>query len=191
MFLRKTSVGREPLAVAMSGVRMGERVLQVGLNEPRVAGALAAKAGLTGESTIVVPDEATADRARRAASDAGALAQVMVHSLERLSFDTGSFDVAVIHNRDGQLATPGTSVAALGECRRVLRSGGRVVVLETGTRTGLGGMFRPRALVRAETGEATIGRLEAAGFKAVRILGDRDGYRFIEGLKVEATTRGS
>jgi ubiquinone/menaquinone biosynthesis C-methylase UbiE len=183
MFLRESTVGREPLAVAMSGVRLGERVLQIGTTDPRVTGALAAKPGLTGESAIVVADEAAAERARRAAADAGALLHVVVHSLERLPFEGGSFDVAVFHAGDVPAGTA-SRAGALGECRRVLRSGGRIVVLEAGTRRGLAGIFRARVQDPREAG-ATPRDLEEAGFKAVRILGDRDGCRFIEGLKVD------
>ena len=60
MFLRQSTVGREPLAIAMSGVRMGERLLQIGMDTPVVSGLLAAKPGLSGESAMVVPDDATA-----------------------------------------------------------------------------------------------------------------------------------
>ena len=60
MFLRQSTVGREPLAIAMSGVRMGERLLQIGMDTPVVTGLLAAKPGLSGESAMVVPDDATA-----------------------------------------------------------------------------------------------------------------------------------
>ena len=52
MFLRHSAVGREPLAVAMSGVRMGERLLQISADDTSVVGALAAKPGLSGESVI-------------------------------------------------------------------------------------------------------------------------------------------
>lgn len=181
-FLRESTVGREPLAVAMSGVRLGERVLQIGITDRRVTGALAAKPGLSGESAIVVTDEAAAEVARRAAADAGALVHVAVHALERLPFESGSFDVAVVHAGDAQAAAGVPRAGVLGECRRVLRSGGRIVVLEAGTRTGLAGIFRARE--PREAG-ATSQELQAAGFQAVRILGDRDGCRFIEGLKVD------
>ena len=43
MFLRQSTVGREPLAIAMSGVRMGERLLQIGMDTPVVTALLAAK----------------------------------------------------------------------------------------------------------------------------------------------------
>jgi ubiquinone/menaquinone biosynthesis C-methylase UbiE len=183
MFLRESTVGREPLAVAMSGIRLGERVLQIGITEARVMGALAAKPGLTGESAIAVADEASADRARRAAADAGALVHVVVLPLERFPFEAGSFDVVVVHASDVP-AAGASRAGVLGECRRVLRSGGRIVVLEAGTRTGFVGIFRARAQESRDAG-ATTRELEAAGFQAVRILGDRDGCRFIEGLKID------
>ena len=48
MFLRKSRI--EPLPVTMSAVRMGERVLQVGLDDPALASTLAGKAGLSGSA---------------------------------------------------------------------------------------------------------------------------------------------
>src|SRR5262245_17942282 len=69
MFLRQSSVGREPLAVTMSAVRLGERALQIGLDDPKVAAAIAAKTGITGLATIVVSDEAAAGTAREAAGE--------------------------------------------------------------------------------------------------------------------------
>ena len=55
MFLRQSTVGREPLAIAMSGVRMGERLLQIGMDTPVVTSLLAARPGLSGESALVAP----------------------------------------------------------------------------------------------------------------------------------------
>jgi ubiquinone/menaquinone biosynthesis C-methylase UbiE len=184
VFLRQSTVGREPLAIAMSGIRMGERLLQIGIDTPPVTSLLAAKPGLSGASSIVLIDEATAAQARRAVSETGALVDIAVHALDALPFDNGSFDLVVFHNRTGQLSShvTGDDVRALGECHRVLRSGGRIVMLESGTPSGLIAKFRGRK----EQGQpdAAIRALEAAGFRAVRMLGDRDGYRFVEGLKV-------
>jgi ubiquinone/menaquinone biosynthesis C-methylase UbiE len=72
----------------------------------------------------------------------------------------------------------------LTECRRVLRAGGRLLALEAGTQTGLRGLFggtKPDA--RYEGSAWTAAALDAAGFRPVRTIGDRQGYRFIEGLK--------
>ena len=65
MFLRKVAAC-EPLAVAMSGVRLGERLLQIGVDDPPLLGALAAKVGLSGHAAVVTLDERSARaRARR------------------------------------------------------------------------------------------------------------------------------
>jgi len=184
MFLRQSTVGREPLAIAMSGVRMGERLLQVGMDTPEVTALLAAKPGLSGESSMVVPDDKTAVSARRAAEKAGALVNIRVHDLETLPFDPHSFDLVVVHNRDGQLANlnDGKRSRALQECRRVLRSGGRVVVIDKGTPSGLTAIFQSRR--EPDAMSATIKALEMAGFRSVRSLGDREGYSFVEGVSV-------
>ena len=184
MFLRQSTVGREPLAIAMSGVRMGERLLQIGMDTPVVTSLLAARPGLSGESAIVVVDEGMASQARRAISETGALVNVAVNPLDALPFSDRSFDVVVVHNRNGRLASLlERGSRTLAECRRVLRPGGRTVVIERGAASGLKALFQPR--VDSGGPDGTVGALEAAGFRAVRMLGDRDSYRFVEGLRVE------
>jgi ubiquinone/menaquinone biosynthesis C-methylase UbiE len=183
MFLRQSTVGREPLAIAMSGVRMGERVLQIGMDTPLVTGLIAAKPGLSGESAIVVADETTAAHVRRAIDQTSALVNIGVHELDALPFDRSSYDLVVVHDRDGQTLTASRASQILSECRRVLRSGGRVVVIGKGTPSGLAAIFQSRP----DPGltDNTIRALQAAGFRSVRALGDRDGYGFVEGLNVE------
>jgi ubiquinone/menaquinone biosynthesis C-methylase UbiE len=184
-FLRK-SAARDPLPVTMSGVRMGERLLQVGVNEARLAGLLAAKVGLSGHAAMIVRDEAAAARARAGIDDAGVLVDLHVSPLDTLPFPPDAFDAIVVHNMDNLLASiNGTQRAAtVGEWRRVLRHGGRIVVIEGGTRGGLGALLRPGPKTDAdyERGGGTIATLETAGFRPVRLLGDREGYKFIEGL---------
>lgn len=182
-FLRESTVGREPLPVSMSGIGRGERVLQVGVDDPSVAGAIGARPGLNGQAVIVAFDEAGGDRVRRAVADAGALVEVVVHAPESLPFDADAFDAAVLHNRQRWLAAPDPAAGrrAAAECLRVLRAGGRVMVIETGTPTGL--LVRLRGGGQAGPDEPTEQILLAAGFRAVRVLADRDGYRFVEGVK--------
>jgi ubiquinone/menaquinone biosynthesis C-methylase UbiE len=187
MFLRKSSVGVEPLAVSMSGARLGERALQVGLDDPGIAAAIAAKTGMTGQATIVVADDGAAASARAAIAEAGGLGDVhVVGQLHPLPFADNAYDLVVVHTARGLLASRAKDVRrqVLEECRRVLRAGGRLIALESGSPTGLRGLFggaRPDAPYEAAGGTASA--LETAGFRAVRTLGDRQGYRFIEGLK--------
>jgi SAM-dependent methyltransferase len=181
MFLRESTVGREPLAVSMSGVRAGERVLQIGGSDPAIVRAIGEKVGLTGLSTIVVGNETAATRLRSAVGEGLAVADVRIEPLDRLPFDDAIYDVAIVHNADGLLTSLDSAVreSVMRQWRRVLRPGGRVIVLDPGAPTGL------RALFGAKSASAvdTVAALQAAGFSAVRVLGDRQGYRFIEGLK--------
>jgi len=186
-FLRKPAIKRAPLPITMSGVRMGERLLQIGVNDSRLAGVLVAKVGLSGHAAIAVADERAASRARDAAAEAGALADIRVTPLHTLPFDTSGFDVIVINSADGLLAAvdADTRSRLLSECHRVLRQGGRVVAIEAELRSGLAALLRARrpddsAYVAAG---GTPGAMEAAGFKPVRLLAEREGYRFTEGLK--------
>jgi SAM-dependent methyltransferase len=168
-------------------VRLGERALQVGLDDPRIAASIAAKTGMTGQANLVVGDEATARTARDAVAEAGGLGDVhVVAALHPLPFADESYDVVVVHGVRGLLSSLSRDARGrlLAECRRVLRAGGRLLALETGTLTGIRGLFggtKPDAGYEGSGGTAAA--LEAAGFRPVRTLGDRQGYRFIEGLK--------
>ena len=166
-FLRKSK--RESLPVAMSGVRMGERALQIGVDDPALAGAIASKVGLSGQAAIVVSDEPAAQIARGAAAKAGALVDVHVAPLHSLPITDGAFDLVVLHSMKGWLASlgEGNRTAILRDVMRVLRTGGRLIVIES-TRGGPG---------------AGIDALALGGFKAARVLAEREGYRFTEGLK--------
>lgn len=179
-FLRKSSLERLP--VAMTGVRMGERALQIGLDDPSLVGALAAKVGMSGLAAIAVRTEADAVRARAAASQAGALAEVTVTPFSALPFEAGSFDVIVLHANRVPISMQDTEAAAtLREGYRLLRAGGRLVIVEGGARKS------PLAFLRSAPklpdiadGVRAVG---AAGFRAARLLAEHEGYRFTEGLK--------
>ena len=187
MFLRKTGVGRDPLVMAMSGVRLGERLLQIGVDDPAVLGALAARVGLSGHAAVVVLDERSAERARHGIANASTLADVDVTSDGTLPFDEGAFDVVVVHSVNGLLASldAGSRAQLLQHVHRATRSGGRVIVTEAGERSGVSAMFAPapKKDERYETAGGTIAAMQNAGFKPVRLLADRDGLLFTEGLK--------
>ena len=72
MFLRKAK-RREPVPITMTGVRMGERVLQVGVDDASVAGAIAAKAGLSGNAAALVTDAESDARLRAALGEQAVL----------------------------------------------------------------------------------------------------------------------
>lgn len=169
MFFLRKAKQQEQLPVTMSGVRMGERALQVGIDDASLVGAIAAKVGLSGHAAIAVADEAAAATARAAAEKAGVLVDLHVAPLHTLPFADDSFDVVVLHARSGWLAAldEGARQAILRDAHRVLRGGGRLVAIEGPAGTA-------------------VDALPLAGFKASRVLAERDGYRFAEGLKPRA-----
>jgi ubiquinone/menaquinone biosynthesis C-methylase UbiE len=184
MFLRKSRL--EPLPVTMSAVRMGERVLQVGIDDAAIAAAIAAKVGLSGSAAIAVADESAAARAQSATAKAGLLVDIKVTTLSALPFDDEAFDLIVVHAARGLLAPldPGARASAMREWHRVLRHGGRVMTIEPGTATGLGSMFKQsRGAEPSGAGAGMVAALRSAGFRSARMLADREGLKFAEGIK--------
>ena len=184
MFLRKSAI--EPLPVTMSAVRMGDRVLQVGIDDPAIASTLASKVGLSGYAAIGVFDDASAGRAQSAAANAGILVDIKVSAPSSLPFDNDTFDLVIVHSARGLVASLDAEAraAAMREWRRVLRHGGRVMTIEGGAVTGLKAMLHRQPVNETyEAAGGVITALEAAGFKAVRLLADREGLKFAEGVK--------
>jgi SAM-dependent methyltransferase len=179
--------GPHALAVAMTAVRMGERQLLVG-DDVELFAQLAAEAGLTGRSCAVVGSEAAAARVEAAAASGGVLMDVERGALPTLPVGDGEFDVAVLDAGPTLLSGLDATGRAnlLRSVHRALRVGGRVVIVE-GQAPKFFGLVRTRPAgldaFRAEGGSAKL--LEAAGFHPVRILADREGQRFTEGLKTQ------
>jgi len=177
---------RYALALAMAGVRMGERLLMVGDDAP-LAAQLAAKVGLTGRSVVVVGSEAAAARVTAAAAEAGVLLEdVRVGALPELAVDDGAFDAAIVDAGPTFLTAldgPGRTDLALS-LARALRPGGRLIIVEGRPKSPLKAFqARPAALDAFRAAGGATALLEAAGFHPVRLLADRDGQRFTEGLR--------
>lgn len=172
MLTRKRNRTMDPLQVSMTGVRMGERFLQIGCHDRTLLAGLAAKAGLSGTAAVAAFDEQQAKRAGGVGAKIGAL--IETHRVEGLAlpFDSHQFDMVVVDDTGGDFAkiADEARLAYLREALRTVRQGGRVELIE-------GTHARPQ-------GYDAIGDLESAGFKPVRLLAERDGYRFIEGLRV-------
>ncbi len=178
--LLKTRSGRgmEPLHVSMTGVKMGERFLMIGCDDRALMAGLASKVGLSGVAAVATFDEESAQRARNVGAKIGALIEVQPIEDVKLSFDGDAFDMVVIDDTRGGFAARSAEdrSAYLREARRVVRPGGRIEVVE-----GLGGgMFGRTARTNSND---TAAALTTAGFKPVRVLAERDGFRFVEGLK--------
>jgi ubiquinone/menaquinone biosynthesis C-methylase UbiE len=178
------------LLVAMTGVQMGERLLQIGSADRAMLGALASKVGLSGRAAVVVFTDDEQARAQASAARAGALVDVDRSRDGTIAFEEHGFDLLVIDNTGDLITTmtPERRVRTLQEAHRVLRPGGRIIVVEAAERGGLGALFSRRASNEQfrNLGGATTA-LEAEGFRSVRVLAEREGRRFIEGLRARGT----
>jgi SAM-dependent methyltransferase len=172
----------DPLALSMSGVKLGDRALVLG-DDPPLLASIAVKTGLTGRTCAVVEGEERARRVRDAAERDGALVESFAAPVTRLPLDGESFDVVVLRDVLPSL-TPERRVACLHEVLRVLRPGGRCLVIDPAPRGGLGGILSRRGQdpFYAERGGAPTA-LQAEGFRAVRTIAEREGLCFVEGVK--------
>jgi ubiquinone/menaquinone biosynthesis C-methylase UbiE len=178
---------KHALAVAMSGIKLGDRLLQIGTTDPSLLAALSAKSGMSGRACVAAASNDEAARAQRAAENAGVLLEVEIAPPGSLPYDAGAFDVVVIDNQNGLVANmkPEQRVAALQQARRVLAPRGRIVIIERAPRAGLGALLS-RAAAPTDPHYQTTGgaltALRAEGFKSVRLLAERDGLSFFEGM---------
>src|SRR6185312_9857156 len=127
--------------------------------------------------------------ARKGAAKAGVLVEIEIAPPTHLPADEASFDLAVVDDTDGLLGTMRAEdrVATIRELLRILRPGGRVVILGAAPRGGFGAI-----LTHAQSGppftasgQANLA-LQADGFKSVRTLAEREGLVFVEGVKPRA-----
>jgi demethylmenaquinone methyltransferase/2-methoxy-6-polyprenyl-1,4-benzoquinol methylase len=114
-------------AVAASGVRAGDRVLDVAGGTGDLARAFARRVGPTGEVWLSDINGAMLRVGRDRLLDAGLAAPILQCDAERLPLRSGTFDcVSVAFG----LRNMTHKEAALAEMGRVLRPGGRLLVLE-------------------------------------------------------------
>ena len=153
--------GQGELIAQMVGTRLGDRVLVIGGGDGRLVAGVGAPTGLTGRVAAVEPDAATANRVELAATAAGVLVEVMTAPVERLPFEDAAFDVAIVP----MPATAEAAAAALTDAWRVVRTGGRAMVV---------------AAAGTPPSAAILDALGRAGFRAARLLGEREGLAFYE-----------
>jgi hypothetical protein len=170
MLTRKRARTMDPLQVSMTGVRMGERFLLIECHDPSLLSGLAMKVGLSGTAAVAAFSDDEARRAADVGRKVGALIEV-----ERLDggrpwpYADELFDMVVIDDTRDTFGESRGSATVLLHAWRALRKGGRIELITRSKDTG--GRADP------------IDALTQAGFKPARLLAERDGLRFIEGLK--------
>jgi SAM-dependent methyltransferase len=171
MLMKKGRGGSmDPLHVSMTGVRMGERFLQIGVHDKALLAGLAAKVGLSGTSAVAALDEGDAKRARAIGVKVGAL--IEVHDIDEgraWPIADAQFDMVVVDDSQDTFWAFEKPGALLRNALGALRPGGRIEVV---------------TLVKSAHEQVDFQRqLEEAGFKPVRVLAERGRLRFVEGLR--------
>jgi ubiquinone/menaquinone biosynthesis C-methylase UbiE len=180
---------KHSLAIAMTGVKLGDRLLNIGCTDSSLLGAVSAKVGLSGRACAIVPTEADAARARRGAEKAGVLLEIETGNLDNFPFEDGAFNLIVLDNQEGLLSTmrPEQRVATLKQSFRTLEPRGRIVVIERGARGGLGALVKssstPQSDPHYRSSGGAVTALQAEGFRGARVLAERDGLSFFEGVR--------
>ena len=178
----KSATPQDPLAVVMTGVKLGDRLLVIGCGQPKLVAQLALKPGLTGRTCALDENAAASARAADMALREGALLESETAPYTSLPHNNSAFDIVVVNHALGALP-PERRAALLNEARRVLRDGGRCVAIEPASRRGLAALIAGSRAAATETEAA----FTSAGFRAVRILAEREGLAFIEGARRNST----
>ena len=163
----KRSGEKHGLAIAMTGIKLGDRYLQIGCTDASLLAAIASKVGLSGRACAIVSSEDDARRARKSVEIGGMLLEIeTTRSLDTFPFDNASFDLVVLDNQGGLLSNmkPEQRVACLQQALRTLAARGRIVVIERGPRAGLG------ALLRSSRGGQAFHELQRHGLRLPREL---------------------
>jgi demethylmenaquinone methyltransferase/2-methoxy-6-polyprenyl-1,4-benzoquinol methylase len=113
--------------IQVSGVRSGDRVLDVAGGTADLSSAFAKRVGPNGQVWLTDINNAMLTRGRDRLLDEGALGPVAQCDAEKLPFPDNHFDVVTVAFG---LRNMTHKDRALAEMRRVLRSGGRLLVLE-------------------------------------------------------------
>ena len=163
-------------AIAMVGPKSGDRIVVVGAIDPDLAAGIALVTGLNGSTTVCDSDPAARERVDAAAARAGALVEFQEAPGPSLPIDDASHDVVVLHAS----ATPDTARLNLGEPLRVLRPGGRIVIID-GVRAA--GLFKSRNAPSRRAKDDVLRALDEAGTRGRRQLADVDGVAYYEARK--------
>lgn len=131
--------------IALSGLRPGERVLDVGCGTGTLALHAAARTGAGGLVHALDASPELLARGQKKARDARADVTFHLGTAEALPFHDASFDVVLNTMMLHHLPEPARARCA-GEMRRVIRPGGRVLVVDFVSRQEAHGGWMARAV---------------------------------------------
>jgi ubiquinone/menaquinone biosynthesis C-methylase UbiE len=171
------------LAVDMAGVRMGERLLQAGAGDARAFAAIAAKVGLTGRACAVADTSEAVQVLERAAARQGVFVEVVGVQSGAWPFDAASFDIALVDGNALIGAADDERQIRLGEIRRVVRAGGRVLAVYRSPRSLMMRLGFESAHEASQPARALLQAFDRAGLAPARLLAEREGLTFVEAFR--------
>jgi ubiquinone/menaquinone biosynthesis C-methylase UbiE len=167
-------------ALAMIGAKPGDEVLVIGADNGALAAELALVTGLNGRLLVVDRTEGAKARVAAAADRAGALVEFEDAPTTMLPLDPDRFRIAVI-NRHLAALDAESRADCCAEAFRVIRPGGRLIVIEGAGRPGAFGMLPTRSTVIPAAEIEAL--LRTAGARAVRRLAAAEGVAYFEAFK--------
>ena len=173
----------DPLAVSMAGIKLGDRLLMLGCGDPWLVARLAVKTGLTGRAFAVDADPTAARAADALAPREGALIETAAAPWSALPVESDSFDVAVVRQVLAGIAAA-ERARCVAEIHRALRPGGRCLVIDQAPASGFRGLLtRSASPDDYAVRDGALHVLQAAGYRAARVLAAREGLIFTEAAK--------
>jgi hypothetical protein len=167
-FLRTPQHRDDPTVVAMTGVRLGDRVCFWGASTAALL-PIAARAGLSGTVTVISPNPAGL---LAAAEREGLLVESAAAPVAE-----AAYDLAVVH-------ADGAWTSTLESLFSATRTGGRLIVIAGDPPAGLLGRLRGGGAATGPAESEIVAAMSGAGWKRVRAVGERDGMRFVEGVRL-------
>ena len=159
-------------AVKAAALQPGEKVLDVGCGPGTLAILMAKKVGAEGESVGIDASLEMLDRARSKARKQGSTARFEAVAIEEMSFADDSFDAAtsayMLHHLPMDVQVQG-----IAEVRRVLKPGGRFVIVDFASQSGslLGHLMSVLGHRHGSSSfPALEAKLRAAGFSTIERL---------------------
>lgn len=157
--------------VDLAGIGAGERVLDVGCGTGALTRLIRERVGPTGFVAAIDPSPEMVAVARRKMTVAGLAIEVRVAGVEALPFVDGGFD-AVVASLMAHHLTDGERQRGLAEVRRVLRPGGRLLLVDLARPAEARGWLAPALLLhggRTEVFDALPSLLRGAGFEGIEV----------------------
>jgi SAM-dependent methyltransferase len=178
MPLFRKAAPQDPLIISMTGAALGSRVLIICGDDAELPADVAAKAGMSGQTVALAQTPAAAAFIGARAERRGVLVETGTLDLP-LPAEPLAYDLVIADDRPSPAGSR-TTPALLAEAFRVLRPGGRIVVLRS---AGGRRWFLPAPVEAPPASRALEQDLLRAGFRAAREIAVRNGVRFIEAAR--------